>query len=273
MTLTIMEQSDNYIRFKVTDISPAEANALRRTIISDIPKLAIDKVTFHHGQIRDEEGNEYDSSLPLFDEVVAQRLSMIPIKSDLKMNFRDNCTCGGKGCSLCTATFSINKLGPATLYSGDLISVGGTVSKPTDPEIPILKLGPKQAILVSAEAVLGTAASHAKWQVATGVSYKYSRKFIVQKKSSIDYEKIKQQCPSSLVSESNTTITFTDDVPCHALTPLFENKECKIEEDSSSYIFQFETDGSLSALDVLDYALKRLPQRLNILLESLVDSE
>ena len=109
--------------------------------------------------------------------------------------------------------------------------------------------------------------------MATGVSYKYSRKFIVQKKSSIDYEKIKQQCPSSLVSESNSTITFTDDVPCHALTPLFENKECKIEEDSSSYIFQFETDGSLSALDVLDYALKRLPQRLNILLESLVDSE
>ena len=92
MTLTIMEKSDNYIRFKVTDITPAEANALRRTIISDVPKLAIDKVTFHHGQIRDEEGNEYDSSLPLFDEVVAQRLSMIPIKSDLPFGMACCCS-------------------------------------------------------------------------------------------------------------------------------------------------------------------------------------
>ncbi|EQD38529.1 DNA-directed RNA polymerase subunit D, partial [mine drainage metagenome] len=109
--------------------------------------------------------------------------------------------------------------------------------------------------------------------VATGVSYKYSRKFLVPKKSSVDYESIKSQCPSSVVSDTDAMITFTDDTPCHALTPLFENKEVKIEEDSSNYIFQFETDGSLTAIEVLDYALKRLPQRLNTMLESLVDSE
>ncbi len=273
MTLTILENEDNFIRFKITGLTPSQANALRRTILSDVPKLAIDKVIFHHGQIRDEQGNEYDSSLPLFDEVVAQRLSMIPLKSDLKMNFRDQCTCGGAGCSLCTATFSINKLGPATLLSGDLISVSGTISKPTDLDIPIVKLGPKQAILVSAEAIMGTAATHSKWQVATGVSYKYSRKFIVPKDSSVDFEMIKKSCPHSVVSENASSITFTDDSPCTSLTPLFEIKDVKIEEDNSTYIFQFETDGSLTALEVLDYALKRIPQRLNTLLESLVDSE
>ncbi len=273
MSLTILEQEERYIRFKITGITPSQANALRRTLVSDIPKLAIDKVTFHHGQIRDEQGNEYDSSLPLFDEIVAHRLSLIPVKSDLKMNFRDECTCGGKGCSLCTATFSINKLGPATLSSGDLISLSGTVSKPADPDIPIVKLGPKQGVLVSAEAILGTAAQHAKWQATSGVSYKYSRTFTLLKKSSVDFGKIKAACPQNVVSENATSIVFSDDNRCSAITPLFENSEVKIEEDPTSFIFQFETDGSLSAVEVLEFALKRIPQRLNKLLESLVDSE
>ncbi len=273
MPLTILENSERYIRFKITDITPSEANALRRTLISDIPKLAIDKVNFHHGQIRDEQGNVYDSSLPLFDEIVAHRLALIPLVSDLKMNYRDQCTCGGEGCSLCTASFSVNKLGPSTLTSGDLIPVSGTVASAADPDIPIVKLGPKQAILVSVDAVLGTAVTHAKWQLTSGVSYKYSRKFIVPKKSTIDWENIKETCPGSFVSEDEETAVFTDDESCSKLIPFFEDERVKVEEDPSTYIFQFETDGSLTAMDTLEYALKRIPQRLNGLIESLVESE
>ena len=73
MSLKIIESSDRFMRFSVSEINPSIANALRRTIMDDIPKLAIDKVIFHHGQIRDNEGNVYDSSLPLFDEIVAHR--------------------------------------------------------------------------------------------------------------------------------------------------------------------------------------------------------
>lgn len=273
MPLTVLENSEKYIRFKVTEITPSEANALRRTLISDIPKLAIDNVTFHHGQIRDEQGNVYDSSLPLFDEIVAHRLSLIPLVSDLKMNFRDQCTCGGKGCSLCTASFSINKIGPSTLTSGDLNPVSGTVAKPADPDIPIVKLGPKQAILVSVDAILGTATTHAKWQCTSGVSYKYSRKFLVPKKSTVNWQEIKEACPKCVLKEDSEIISFTDDEPCSKLIPLFEDPQVKIEEDDTAYIFQFETDGSLSAMDTLEYALKRIPQRLNDLIESLVESE
>ncbi len=64
MTLKIIELSDRYMKFYVDGITPAIANALRRTLINDIPKLAIEKVTFRHGEIRDTEGNVYDSSLP-----------------------------------------------------------------------------------------------------------------------------------------------------------------------------------------------------------------
>ena len=270
MSVTINTMSDDFIRFTVDGLTPSTANALRRTLMDDVPKLAIDKVIFHHGQIRDSEGNVYDSSLPLFDEIVAHRLSLVPIVSDLSMNFRDNCSCKGEGCPLCTMTFSINKIGSGVVNSGDLQPVGKSDLVPADKEIPIVKLGPRQAILVTAEAILGTGKKHTKWQVTSGVSYKYHREFLVEKKKVKNWETYKNHCPDSVVSENAERIVFSDDNRCTFLSQLLDNPDVKVTEDDTKYVFQFETDGSLKAIDVLDYALKRLSQRLNLLLDSVV---
>jgi DNA-directed RNA polymerase subunit D len=269
MPLKIIELTDNFARFSITDITPSIANSLRRTLINDIPKLAIEKVTFHHGQIRDVEGNVYDSSLPLFDEIVAHRLSMVPLVTDLTMNFRDECTCKGKGCSLCTMTYSINRNGPATVMSGDIQPIGNPDLKPADPDIPIVKLGKNQAVIVSAEAILGRGKEHAKWQATSGVSYKYHREFTVRKSGFDRWEEFKIACPASVLKESGEEIVFTDDSPCRKLSELFETEGVKVVEDDTRFIFKFETDGSLKAIDVLNYALKRIPQRLNVLLNSM----
>lgn len=269
MPLKIIELTDNFARFSISGITPSMANSLRRTLVNDIPKLAIEKVTFHHGQIRDVEGNVYDSSLPLFDEIVAHRLSLVPLVSDLTMNFRDECSCKGKGCSLCTMTYSINKNGPATVMSGDIQPIGNPDLKPSDPDIPIVKLGKNQAIIVSAEAILGRAKDHAKWQVTSGVSYKYHREFIVKKAESEKWEEFRADCPNSVYRETSEEIVFSDDSPCRKLSELFEIEGVKIVEDDTVFIFKFETDGSLKAIDVLNYALKRIPQRLNVLLDSM----
>ena len=269
--LKIIELKDNFIRFSVDGITPGMANSIRRTLINDIPKLAIENVIFHHGEIRDADGNVYDSSLPLFDEVLASRLGLIPLKTDLSLNFRDQCTCDGKGCDLCTATYSINKLGPGTVYSSDIIPVNNPDLKPTDPLIPIIELKKSQAVLVTCEAILGRGAEHAKWQVTSGVSYKYHRNFHVNKGVMENWEFYKETCPKSVVSENENTIVFTDDIPCSYLSQLMERDGVVVEEDESKFIFKFETDGSLSAVDTLKYALKRLPERFTILTESLSD--
>ncbi|MGC8608859.1 MAG: DNA-directed RNA polymerase subunit D [Thermoplasmata archaeon] len=269
MAIKILKMDDRYINFEIDGIDPGKANALRRTLINDIPKLAVEYVTFHHGQIRDAEGNVYDSSLPLFDEMVAHRLGLIPLKTDLTLNFRNQCSCGGKGCPLCTVTYSINKLGPATAYSSDMQPVTHPDLTPVDGEIPIVKLGAKQAILVTAEAILGTAKDHAKWQVTSGVSYKYHREFIVDKKVFEGWEDLKNKCPSAVISENDDNIIFTDDVKCRSLSVLFEVNGVQIKEDNTRFIFNFETDGSLKAIEVLQYALKRMKDRLDILVESL----
>lgn len=270
MSLKIIEMRDNFIRFSIDGISPTIANALRRTFVNDIPKLAIEKVTFHHGQIRDNEGNVYDSSLALFDEIVAHRLSMIPLVTDLNLNFRDECQCGGKGCPLCTMSYSINKIGPTVVNSSDLQPIGNPELVPADPNIPIVKLGNKQAMLVSAEAIMGRGKDHAKWQVTSGVSYKYHREFVVDKKEVEEWADFKEKCPNNVVRENDNEIVFTDDAPSRELAPLFELRGVRIIEDDTQYVFKFETDGSLKPYEVLEYALKRMPQRLNTLLDSLV---
>lgn len=270
MSLKIIESSDRFMRFSVSEINPSIANALRRTIMDDIPKLAIDKVIFHHGQIRDNEGNVYDSSLPLFDEIVAHRLALVPLITDPKMNFREECSCKGEGCPLCTMSYSINRIGPGLVTSADLQPLGNPELVPSDLEIPIVKLGPKQAILVTAEARMGRGSEHAKWCVTSGVAYKYHREYIVKKSEIENWQNYKDKCPGGVIGENDKEIRFTDDYGCTLLYQLLDNPNVERIEDPTTYIFQFETDGSYKAIDVLEYALKRLPQRLNTLLDSLV---
>ncbi len=269
--LKIIEVENNFIRFSVDNITPAIANSIRRTLINDIPKLAIENVIFHHGEIRDADGNVYDSSLPLFDEVVASRLGLIPLKTDINMNFRDNCTCEGKGCDLCTVTYAINKLGPGYVYSSDIIPVNNPELTPADPMIPIVELKKGQAMLVTCEAIMGLGKEHAKWQATSGVSYKYHRNFILNKNEVENWGYFKEKCPTSVIKENDDEIVFTDDIPCNFLSQLFEEEKVKIEENDTKFIFRFETDGSLKAIDVLGYALKRIENRFGILMESLSD--
>ncbi|WP_337860175.1 DNA-directed RNA polymerase subunit D [Ferroplasma sp.] len=269
--IKILELKDNFISFSADGITPGIANSIRRTLINDIPKLAIENVIFHHGEIRDADGNVYDSSLPLFDEVVASRLGLIPLKSDLSLNFRDECSCGGKGCDLCTITYSINKLGPGMVFSSDIMPVNNPELTVADPLIPIIELKKNQAMLVTCEAILGRGKEHAKWQATSGVSYKYHRNFHVTKSVMDGWQFYKDKCPKSVVSENDDIIVFTDDIHCSFLSQLMERDGVVVEEDASKFIFKFETDGSLKAKDVLNYALQRLIQRFTILMESLSD--
>ena len=282
--ISILELRENFARFEITNITEGIANALRRTLVNDIPKLAIDKVIFRHGQIQDSMGNVFDSSLPLFDEIVAHRIGLIPIKTDLKMNFRDKCSCEGRGCSLCTVSYNIDKTGPGEVYSGDLLPFTGNVElKPVDPLIPIVKLGPKQALLITAEATMGTTKEHAKWQVTSAVSFKYHREFEINKADNEGWDIIKEKYPKSIIRETKETITVTDDYQQRGVlnfintvnhrTEVSKTKPVKMTEDRKKYVFKFETDGSLSAKDTLKVALEKLPARLNVLHESIVSPD
>src|SRR3972149_5724287 len=170
MNVRVLERKNDSMKVLLEKAEPSFANALRRVLIADVPKMAIEDVEFHLGPIRGDDGKEYESVAPLFDEIIAHRLGLVPIPTDLTLyNVRATCpTCHGEGCPSCTIIYSINKRGPGLVTSGDLEPIGDAKLRPTDANIPIVKHGAGQAILIYATAQLGTGKDHAKWQGGHG---------------------------------------------------------------------------------------------------------
>ena len=153
----------------ISGVDLHHVNALRRALIVDVPKMAIDKVEIHLGSISDVDGRTYESTTPLFDEIIAHRLGLVPVPTDLDMlKFQSECSCEGEGCVSCEIMYSLNKRGPCTVYSKDLDPLGDDRLRPKDPDIPIVKLTEDEGILIYATATLGTGRQHAKWQATLG---------------------------------------------------------------------------------------------------------
>ncbi len=160
MKIEVLEKDEGNLKFVLDESNSAFANALRRIMISEVPTLAIHEVEF------------FENSSALYDEIISHRLGLIPLITKLReYNFRDECTCKGKGCSNCTVTLSLSKKGPTTVYSGDLKS-SDKEAVPADANIPIVKLKEGQKIKLEASAILGRGKEHAKWQPGV-ISYKY----------------------------------------------------------------------------------------------------
>ena len=273
MDIKILEMEERKCRFILTNASPAKANALRRTLLTDIPKMAIDTVDFHLGPI-DVDGREFESITPLFDEIIAHRLGMVPVPTrpdGFEFNFKDECTCGGVGCPNCTFMYSLNKHGPCTVLSGDMMPVGSDSFKVCDPNIPIVELADRQSVLIYAQVVKGTARKHVKWQVDNGVGYKYMP--VIEIGNVMDPEEVAKKCPKKVFEVVDGKLKVVEEnlydcILCETCSET--DSEVKFTSKDDEFIFTFETDGSLTAQQVLDEAVRILSDSAKDLGEKIV---
>lgn len=264
MDIEIIEMAERKAKFILRNSSPAMANALRRTLLSDIPKMAIDKVEFHLGPIMYDD-KEYESVTPLFDEIIAHRLGMVPVPTDLNLFCpQSECVCGGEGCPNCTIMYSLNKIGPCTVLSGDLEPLGNPDLRVKDEFIPIVELTDGQAVLIYATAVMGTAKKHVKWQVANGVGYKYLPQIAIDGGMESDEEVLECAaiCPKKVFEVEDGKLVIKNPLDCslcRACTDhLGERGGITVKGDDKNFFFKFETDGSLTAQQALDKAVEIL---------------
>lgn len=265
MQIEIVELEERKCKFILKDSTPAKANALRRTMLSDVPKMAIDEVEFHLGPI-DVDGKEFESITPLFDEIIAHRLGMVPVPTDYELfTTREKCTCGGEGCPSCRVMYSLNKHGPCTVLSGDLQPLGDATLKVKDEDIPIVELADGQSVLIYAYAVMGTARKHVKWQAAFGVGYKYLPVIDVDS-SKLDKDSVQEiaaQCPKKVFDVEDGKLVAKRPLDCSLCGTCTENEgrgAITVNGDDTNFFFKFETDGSLTAKQVLDKAAEILSQ-------------
>ncbi len=276
MPVDIGELVPRSASLELEGVSASQANAIRRTLISDVPKLAIEDVEFHLGPIRDETtGKDYDSSTSMFDEGVALRLGLLPIPTDLsEFRRKSECTCGGAGCPHCQVMYSIDRKGPCTVYAKDVVPLADPSLAVLEPEVPIVRLGARQALLAYATAVVGTAREHAKWQVAHGVGvFPRPHVKIARKEGCSDacLKRAAATCPVDILEFSSGKLSVTDEVKCidcGACEKACEHGSIHIEPDTERFFLRFETDGSLTAREALRFALKDLKRRYEDLREA-----
>ncbi len=273
MKVEIRELELDRASLLISDVDPTFVNALRRTMMADVPKMAIEDIEFHLGPIRGEDGKEYESVAPLFDEIIAHRLGLIPIPTDLELFVRrEECeNCGGEGCTTCTTMYSLNKKGPGTVFSGDLEPIGDSMYAPVDPNIPIVKLGEGQAMLTYATAVLGTGRDHAKWQAAQAASYKYYPILEFDAKDPALDEHVAGVCPVNILraGEDGFKVTRIEECTLCKLCEEASEGRIRVKGDPTKFIFHFETDRSLTARQVLTKSLEILQEKFRSFANSL----
>ena len=242
--IEMLSEDEDKIEFLIKDVSYGFANGLRRSILSKVPKLAIDDVVV------------YENSSALFDEMVAHRLGLLPIRADTSLFvFRDECVCNGEGCPNCTAVFTLTSEGPCTVYSKDL-QMQSQDAGISDAGIPIAELLDGQRLILECSAVLGVGEDHAKWQAVNGLAYK-NYPVIEVGECDLCGECIKS-CPKRILETKEGKIVVTDVKMCSlckSCEEVCDEGAIKIDFDPRSFIFRFETDGSSAPKEILKRAL------------------
>lgn len=154
-----MEDAEDRVSLQLDGVDRSYANAVRRFCLSEVPSMAIDDVVI------------LENSSVLYDEILAHRLGMVPLKTDLERYILpEKCDCGTPlGCQKCRVLLVLDASAHEKIrivYSGDLVSEDREIS-PISASIPIVKLAPGQTVKLEAYARLGRGKEHAKWQPAT----------------------------------------------------------------------------------------------------------
>lgn len=145
MKIEITEEGNvpaEWIRFTLTDVPVSFANAIRRAIMMEVPSMAIEDV------------NILKNNSVFYDEILALRLGLIPIKADPdSYENKDNHR----------VAFVLKGEGPIMLYSRDLQSMDPEIVPAFD-NIPLIYLAAGQEVEIEAWAVMGKGKEHVKWQ-------------------------------------------------------------------------------------------------------------
>jgi len=186
MDIKLLSKELETLRFVLSGVSPAFANALRRIMISEVPVMAIDDVMI------------LENNSVMYDEILAHRLGLIPVTTDQSYNLPEDCTCKSElGCERCRASFSmeVEASDPVeVVYSSHLRPENPDV-RPVADKIPIVKLVQGQKVKLEAYARLGRGRIHAKWQPVSACTYSYDPKtraftFLVESTGTLPPEKI-----------------------------------------------------------------------------------
>ncbi len=237
MKLKILNKGKSEMSFLLEKTSEAFANALRRIMIAEVPVMAIDEVTV------------FQNTSSLYDEMIAHRLGLIPLKTDLSgvdLTLKDDKS---------KVTFRIDKEGPGMVYASDLISSDPN-TKSAYANIPIVPLNEGETLTLEAEAVLGKGQQHAKFQAAVIAAYHHLPSIEVSKDCN-SCEKCVKHCPKQCLTLKYGKPVFTDEnlcTICRTCEDVCQKQAIKIAPRKDTFSFNLETTGALTPEELVKAA-------------------
>ncbi len=238
MKIDILEANEKNLLLIIEDVDVSIVNAIRRAILTEVPTVAVEDVIF------------YENDSPLHDEILALRIGLIPIKVNVPLKFRDECECNGKGCPMCTVYLRLEKEGPATVYSHDIVVEEGVAEIPKN--IPIVKLAKNQKLKLEAEAILGRGKEHAKWQSGIA-SYKYYPEIKIINENCTMCKACVEECPRNVLEVKDNSITVKNEINCtlcRACVEVCDYNAIDVKGNDKKFVFKVESSSALDACDI-----------------------
>ena len=245
MDIKKVHEKENVSKYLIKGTTPVFMNTIRRAIMTKVPCLAIDSVHI------------YENDSVIFDEMLANRLGLLPVKTDVKTYKNGD-----------TVKLVLEKTGPGMVTSKDI--------KCTDPKIEIIdkkiiitKLGKDQNLKLEMTAIMNTGAEHAKFQPAI---VSYNEVLEINNDKAYDTKTILAQMPKESVEVKAGKLFFADpyntDHQNQHLDILRKHKVI-VDFSKTDFILSIETTGQLTAKELLDAAIDQVVARLDELDEHL----
>ncbi len=250
MEVKLIEKSGNEMRFLVTNLSVSLANALRRAILTLVNVAAIEDVTI------------YKNTSSMYDEVLALRLGLIPLKTvptDKKSSKK--------------IRFLLKEVGPKIVHASDM-KVEDPDFAPVYDKTIIMELKRGEEIDLEAEAAYGNGLDHAKF-VPAHVFYHFYPIIDIKDSDVKNAKEIAKKCPVNILEAEGGKLSVKKGsidkcILCKACEDFAGKDVIEISSDPKKIIFEIESWGQLSVKDIIDEAVSGLNSELDMIEEKVL---
>lgn len=246
MKISLLKKKPNgSVLLQVEDTTAPFLNYLRRLLINDIPSMAIDTVEIH------------ENSSAMYDEMLAHRIGLLVIKTDLD-------ACFLKDSHRYNVQLSLNTTGPCTVYA-EMFKSKDPAIIPVHGKTPLTILQEGQSLKLIATATTGRGREHCKY--SPGLMHYRNLPILKDKEE----KKI-----SNLIKSFSADEQFhgkkIKDIPVHELSMACLSAledEGLVEQKQTSFLVTIEPWGQLSAAEILDSLGRVAEQQWDELSDSL----